>query len=116
MAARGAEPGPKGRAHISAGLSKPLDFPGKIAVPHARILRTECPMKFWIVANHDRGEYSLCPVGNEISARNVIASEQQKGRNVSYSISDATDRDAATREAETLYENYHNVENALRPD
>jgi hypothetical protein len=73
-------------------------------------------MKFWIVVNHDRGEYSVCPVEIESTARNAITSEQENGRKITYSISAATDRDAATREAETLHENYHNVENALKPD
>ncbi len=73
-------------------------------------------MKFWIVVNHDRGEYSVYPVENESTARNAIASEQQEGRNITFSICDATDRDAATREAETFNENYHNVENTLKTD
>lgn len=73
-------------------------------------------MKFCIVVNNDKGEYSVYPIENESRARDVIASEQQKGRKITYSIVDATDMDAATREAETLNENYHNVENALKPD
>jgi hypothetical protein len=73
-------------------------------------------MKWWIVVNHDKGEYSLYPIENESTALNAITSEQKKGRNITYSISDASDRDAATQEAETLNENYHNVANTLQSD
>jgi hypothetical protein len=73
-------------------------------------------MKLWIVVNHDRREYTVYPIDNESIARDKIASEQQKGRNITYSVSDSTDIDVATREAERLHENYHNVKRALAPD
>jgi hypothetical protein len=79
----------------------------------ARLLRTEYPMKFMIVFNHDTGVYSVHgDIVNESRARDVIA-EQTKGRKITFLPYDATDKDAATREAERTEPNYHHVENAL---
>lgn len=73
-------------------------------------------MKFWIVVDHDSGEYSVHKVTIESTALNAIASEKEKGRNITYSTSDATDMDAAAREAETLNANYHYVKDVLNPN
>jgi hypothetical protein len=79
-------------------------------------MRTEYPMEFCIVFNHDRGTYSIHQIENGSSARAAIASEKEKGRKITSSFFDATDMDAATRKAETENVNYHNVGNALEPD
>ncbi len=72
--------------------------------------------KFGIVFNHDEHEYSVYPEFEDgIIRKNSIEPYQNKGIKVELSIIDATDKDAAMREAEAMNETYqyHNVEDTL---
>jgi hypothetical protein len=74
-------------------------------------------MKFIMIFNHDRSE---CAVEDNITseslARAAIDMKKKNGQNITCLPYDATDKDAAIREAKRIEPNYHyvGVEDALR--
>ena len=72
-------------------------------------------MKYMLVFNHDRGEYSYHPIANEAIATHTVIHQLERGRKVSSLIYFAADDDDAEDEAHTLTDGqeYHRVENAL---
>jgi hypothetical protein len=69
--------------------------------------------KFFILINHDRGEYSVVEVQNTISALDAIAVQKQKGRHIEYIEIEAVNMEAAKRISERQNENYHCVDDCL---
>jgi hypothetical protein len=60
-----------------------------------------------VVVDHDREECSVYATPNEENARSVVEAEKQKGRNLTFSIFEAVDMDAARQRAESENENCH---------
>jgi hypothetical protein len=69
--------------------------------------------RFMVVVNHNRGEYSIHEIPNEESARSAVEVEKGKGRNITFSVFDSVDMNAARQRAESENENYHHVLNPL---
>jgi hypothetical protein len=69
-------------------------------------------MTFTIIINDDRGEYSVYEIVDESRASDAIE-KQKNGRKITFKTCDVTDIDAATREAERIKPNYHDVNDAL---
>ena len=69
---------------------------------------------YMIVVNDDLEVYSIRKVSNVVLATERVMAEQKKGRKVSCSVSNASTKSAAEREAESGYPNYHHVEDALK--
>ena len=63
--------------------------------------------RFMVVVDHDREECSVYATPNEENARSVFEAEKQKGRNLTFSIFEAVDMNAARQRAESENENCH---------
>ena len=75
-----------------------------------RLAASGAPTRFTAVANNDLGVYYVFDLYSEKSAIAVI---KEDGRSISYIIYEANDINAAVRNAENIYPNYHHVKDIL---